>query len=129
VEIERLNPPGLAFEGMSQAVAFGGLVIVSGQVALKDGRPVGAGDPAAQAKLCFENLRAALAEAGAGLADVVMLRCYLTEETSYPAYAAVKNRLFRDHPPCGTAVVVKALLLPEVLMEVEAFAVRRAGSR
>lgn len=127
MEIGRFNPPGFAFEGMSQAVAFGGLVLVSGQVALKEGRPVGAGDPAAQAEQCFENLRAALGEAGAGFDDVVMLRCYLTDERHYPAYAAVKNRLFRERPPCGTAVIVKGLLLPELLMEVEAMAVRRAG--
>lgn len=124
-QIERHNPPGMAFPGMSQASAFGGLVLVSGQVSLKDGKAFGAGDPAAQAQQCFANLLAALAEAGAKPADVGLLRCYLTDPDAYPAYAAEKARIFGDHAPCGTAVIVSALLLPGLLMEVEAIAFRR----
>lgn len=127
MDVERFNPPGLAFEGMSQAVAAGSLVVVSGQVALREGKVVGVGDAAAQAEQCFANLAAALQQTGAAMADVLLLRCYLTDADSYPAYAAVKNRLFRDRPPCGTAVIVKALLLPDLLIEVEALAVRREG--
>jgi enamine deaminase RidA (YjgF/YER057c/UK114 family) len=120
--MERFNPPGLVFEGMSQAVLHDGLIHVSGQVALRDGAPVGAGDPEAQARQCFANLEAVLREAGAGLSGVILLRCYLTDAEFYSAYAKVKNELFRAHPPAGTAVIVKALLLPALLMEVEAIA-------
>ena len=123
--IERYNPPGLAFDGMSQASAFGGLVLVSGQVSLRDGKLFGAGDPVAQAGQCFANLLAALREAGAGPQDVGLLRCYLTDASAYPAYAAEKSRIFGAHAPCGTAVIVSALLLPELLMEVEAIAYSR----
>ncbi len=122
VAMDRFNPPGLAFEGMSQAVRHGGLIHVSGQVALRDGKPTGESDAEAQARQCFVNLEAALAEAGATLADVVLLRCYLIDAEHYQAYAKVKNALFAAHPPCGTAVIVKALLLPEFVMEVEAVA-------
>ena len=124
-DIKRHNPPGMDFSGMSQASAFGGLVLVSGQVSLKDGKVFGAGDPEAQAKQCFANLLAALAEAGAQPEDVGLLRCYLTDQTAYAAYAAEKARIFGEIAPCGTAVIVSALLLPELLMEVEAIAFRR----
>ncbi|MBO6718428.1 MAG: RidA family protein [Rhizobiaceae bacterium] len=120
--MERYNPPGLKFEGMSQAVIHNGLVYVSGQVALRNGAPVGTGDPEAQARQCFTNLDAVLSEAGAGLSDLILLRCYLTDAAFYPAYAQVKSELVGRHPPCGTAVIVKALLLPELLLEVEAVA-------
>ena len=120
--MKRFNPPGLIFEGMSQAVMHDGLIHVSGQVALRDGKPVGKGDAEAQARQCFANLDAVLREAGAGLPDVILLRCYLTDAASYPAYAKVKNALFGAHPPGGTAVIVKALLMPELLLEIEAVA-------
>lgn len=120
--IERSNPPGMAFPGMSQAIRCGEWVTVSGQVALRDGQVVGIGDAAAQARQCFANIEAALTAAGATMGDVVNLRCYLTERNAYGGYAAVKNGLFADNPPCSTTVIVSGLLLPDLLMEVEATA-------
>lgn len=120
--IERCNPPGMAFPGMSQAIRCGDWVTVSGQVALRDGQVVGPGDAAEQARQCFANIAAALAAAGAMMEHVTNLRCYLTTKSAYAGYAAVKNALFADHPPCSTAVIVAELLLPDLLMEVEATA-------
>ena len=120
--ITRHDPPGMAFGGMSQAVAAGGWVHVSGQVALREGRVVGEGDPAAQAEQCFANLAAALEAAGAGLEHVVKLGCFLTDASAYAGYAAVRNRLFAGGAPASTVVIVKELLVPGLLMEVEAVA-------
>jgi enamine deaminase RidA (YjgF/YER057c/UK114 family) len=120
--VERCNPPGMAFPGMSQAIRCGDWVTVSGQVALRDGQVVGLGDAAEQARQCFANIAAALAAAGAMMEQVTNLRCYLTAKSAYAGYAAVKNALFVDHPPCSTAVIVSELLLPDLLMEVEATA-------
>jgi len=125
--IMRFNPPGMAFAGMSQAVGCGSFVLVSGQVALKDGAIVGIGDAKAQAEQCFANIAAALAEAGLTLADVASLRCSLTDRDAYGGYAEVKNALFTDAPPCSTVVIVAGLLMPELLMEVEAVAWRSAA--
>jgi enamine deaminase RidA (YjgF/YER057c/UK114 family) len=124
--VERLNPPGMAFPGMSQGVGCGDFVLVSGQVALKDKQIIAAGDPAGQTEQVFRNIEAVLAEAGLTLAHVVSLRCYLTSTDAYQAYAAVKNRLFADNPPAASAMVVTALVLPEIMVEVEAVAWRHA---
>ncbi|MCI5074479.1 RidA family protein [Oricola sp.] len=124
---ECLNPPGMAFAGMSQGVRVGDTIHVSGQVALRDGGVIGIGDPEAQARQCLANIEAVLNLSGAGLADVVALRCYLVDAAHYPAYSAVKNALFPIDPPCGTAVIVKGLLLPELLIEVEAVATLPGG--
>jgi 2-iminobutanoate/2-iminopropanoate deaminase len=120
--IRRFDPPGMKFAGMSQAVRCGDWIIVSGQVALKDGKVVGVGDPAAQARQCFANIEAALAEAGAKLADVVSLRSFLTAKSAYSGYGEVKNALFAGNPPASTTVIISELLLPDLLMEVEATA-------
>lgn len=117
------DPPGLRFPGMSQAVRCGDWILVSGQVALSNGKVVGTGDPVAQARQCFTNIAAALAEAGAGLRDIVALRCYLVAKDAYGGYAEAKGEIFHDRPPpASTAMIVSALLLPDLLMEVEATA-------
>lgn len=119
---ERFDPPGMRFPGMSQAVRCGEWITVSGQVALKDGKVVGVGDPAAQARQCFDNIAAALAEAGASLRDIVVLRCFLTDKSAYQGYAEVKGMLFQSETPASTTVIINALLIPDLLMEVEAVA-------
>lgn len=122
MDIERIDPPGMAFAGMSQAVRAGDWLQVSGQVALREGAVVGADDPVAQAEQCFANIGTVLAAAGADLSAVVKLVCYLTERNAYAGFAAVRNRLFAGHAPASSVVVVKELLLPGLLMEIEALA-------
>jgi enamine deaminase RidA (YjgF/YER057c/UK114 family) len=118
------NAPLPAFPGMSQVVAVGPWIMVSGQLAMADGKLVGAGDPKAQAQQCFKNIAAVLAEAGAGLADIVKLNCYVTDGAAYPGYAEIKNTLFKERPPTGTTVIVAGLLVPGAVMEIEAVAYR-----
>jgi 2-iminobutanoate/2-iminopropanoate deaminase len=119
---QRFDPPGAQFAGMSQAVRCGDWIMVSGQIALKDGRVTGVDDPVAQARQCFLNIESVLVEAGARLEDVVRVRCYLTDKTAYSGYAEVKSALFGDRPPASTTVIIDALLLPDLLMEIEAVA-------
>ena len=114
--------PGVRYPGMCQATRAGDWVTVSGQLAFKDGKLVGAGDAHAQALQCFSNLSTALALAGATLADVIKLTCYLTDISAYAGYAAIKSTLFMSNPPTGTAVIVAGLLVPDALIEVEALA-------
>jgi enamine deaminase RidA (YjgF/YER057c/UK114 family) len=119
---ERFDPPDMRFPGMSQAVRCGEWILVSGQVALKNGQVVGAGDPAAQARQCFDNIAAVLTETGASLGDIVSLRCFLTDNSAYRGYAEVKGMLFQNEAPASTTVIINALLIPGLLMEVEAVA-------
>ncbi len=122
MSIERVDPEGMRFTGMSQATVADGWIHVSGQVALAGGALVGADDPAVQAEQCFANILAVLASAGAGPEHVVKLVCYLTERSAYGGYAAVRNRIFAAQPPASSVVIVKELLVPGLLMEVEAVA-------
>jgi enamine deaminase RidA (YjgF/YER057c/UK114 family) len=119
-------PAGVApGRGYTHVVTGSGvLIVVSGQVALDEsGEVVGPGDPAAQARQVFENLRRCLAAAGAGFGDVVKLTYYLTDVAHLPAIRAVRDELLgADRLPASTAVQVAALVQPELLMEVEAFA-------
>ncbi|MET8702219.1 RidA family protein [Kitasatospora sp. NPDC004723] len=121
------EPPGVApGTGYTQVVSGSGrLVAVSGQVAFdEERRLVGEGDPGAQARQVFENLRRCLAAAGADFSHVVKLTYFVTDMAYMPAVREARNEALGDLPlPASSAVQVAALFLPEVLMEIEAFAV------
>jgi len=119
-------PEGVAAgRGYSQVVTGRGrLVVVSGQVAQDErGELVGRGDPTAQARQVFENLRLCLAAAGAGFGDVVKLTFFVLDVADLPAVRAARDAVIDiAWPPASTAVQVAALFAPGYLLEVEAWA-------
>ena len=121
-----LAPEGVAAgRGFSQVVTGRGrLVVVSGQLAQDEhGDLVGRGDPGAQARQVFENLRRCLAQAGAGFADVVKLTFFILDVADLPAVRAARDAVVDTaRPPASTAVQVAALVAPGYLLEVEAWA-------
>ncbi|MBQ0852391.1 RidA family protein [Streptomyces sp. BH-SS-21] len=119
-------------DGVAPAAAYahvvmgtGRFVAVSGQLALDEaGDVVGEGDPAAQARQVFENLRRCLAAAGTGFDDVVKLTYFVTDMAHMPAIRAARaEHIPQDRLPAASAVQVAALVRPEFLMEIEAFAI------
>lgn len=125
--LEYIAPPGVApAPGYTHVVVgTGRLVSVSGQVAFDEtGRLVGPGDPEAQARQVFENLRRCLAAAGATFDHVVKLTYFVTDIASMNAIRRVRDELIDPAKlPSSSAVRVAGLILPELLMEIEALAV------
>jgi enamine deaminase RidA (YjgF/YER057c/UK114 family) len=120
-------PDGVAAgRGYSQVVTGRGrlVVVVSGQVAQDEsGELVGPGDPAAQARQVFENLRRCLAQVGAGFRDVVKLTFFVLNVADLPAVRAARDAVIDTaKPPASTAVQVAALFAPGYVLEVEAWA-------
>ena len=103
-------------------VSSGKLLFISGQVALdKQGDLVGKDDYAAQTRQVFENLKAAVEAAGGTLKDIVKLNYYCVDLSHLPEIRAVRDSfLDRDRLPVSTAVEVRKLFRPEILIEVEA---------
>lgn len=127
---DRLNPAGLVRPtGYSHVVATRGgkQVFVSGQVPIDaEGNLVGKGDLKAQAEKVFENLRVALAAAGATPEDVVKLSTYVVgyKPSDLAVLREVRSRAFGDTAlPASTLVGVQALAREGLLIEVEAIAV------
>jgi enamine deaminase RidA (YjgF/YER057c/UK114 family) len=110
--------------GIARAVRIGHIVAVAGTAPLgPDGKTVGAGDPAAQARRCFEISRLALEQLGAGLQDVIRTRILLTRIEDWRAVAEVHGEFFRDVRPVNTTVQVSRFIDPEWLVETEVDAV------
>ena len=100
------------------------MISVSGTAPIgPDRKTVGRGDPSAQARRCFEIIRAALEEAGSSLSDVVRTRIFLTNIADWEKVAAVHGEFFRDVRPASTMVQVARLIEPDWLVEIEADAV------
>ena len=110
--------------GISRAVRAGSIVTISGTAPLgPDGRTVGRGDAAAQARRCLEIIAAALERAGASLRHVVRTRILLTRIDDWQAVAAVHGEFFRDIRPANTIMEVSRFIDPDWLLEIEADAV------
>jgi len=125
-----LNPPSLSKTyGWTHVVAStGGKTIhISGQTAFDaSGNVVGKGDLKRQTEQTFENLRLALAAAGATWNDVVVTRLYVVnfKPEQLPIIREVRSRFVSpEHPPASTLVGVMALAHPDWLIEIEASAV------
>ncbi len=123
----QLISSGSPFEpriGFSRAVRVGNTVMVSGTAPIgPDGKTVGIGDAAAQARRCFEIIGAALQKAGASFAEIVRTRMFITDVQDWEAIGKVHGEFFREVRPASTVVKVAGLLDPDWLVEIEADAV------
>jgi enamine deaminase RidA (YjgF/YER057c/UK114 family) len=123
----RLISSGSAFEaeiGYSRAVVDGEWVFVSGTTGFDYSAMTIVDDVAGQCEQCLANVAAALAQAGAGLADVVRVNYVLPDRADFPACWPVLRKHFGEVRPA--AMMIQAGLLdPRMKIEIEVTARRR----
>lgn len=112
--------------GYSRAVRVGSFVFVSGTTATDErGEVVAIGDPYGQTKQALANVAAALAQAGATLADVVRTRVYVANIDQWEDIGRAHGEVFGVIRPATSMVQVSRLIDARMLVEVEADAVIR----
>lgn len=97
------------------------LVFCSGQLGIAPDKTVPP-DCQGQARLCFDNIRAILREAGMGLEHIVRINAYVSGREHLAAYMAVRNALFSAPLPASTLMIVSGFARPEFVVEIEAIA-------
>jgi len=97
------------------------LVFCSGQLGI-DAAGVVPPDCAGQARLCFSNIAAVLAELGWSLDNVVRINAFVTGREHLEDYMGVRNGLFSAPFPASTLMIVAGFSRPEFVVEIEAIA-------
>jgi len=117
--------PWEAAVGYCRVLEAGDRIFVTGTAPVAPGGGVHApGDPYAQAVRCLEIIRENLAKLGVGLDRVTRTRMFVTDISRWEEFGRAHAEAFGDHPPTTTMVEVRRLIDPEMLIEIEADAVR-----
>jgi enamine deaminase RidA (YjgF/YER057c/UK114 family) len=107
--------------GFCRATRVGDWIQIAGTAPIgEQGLTVGIGDPAAQARHCFDIIGAALTELGGSYEDVVRTRMFLTDIDDWEVIGRVHGDYFRDIQPVSTMVAVTRLIDPDWRVEIEA---------
>ena len=127
---ERLDP-GWAWTkkyNIGAGVKVGGTIYTSGLVALdSDGNVIGE-DVYTQSSQVFKNIESLLTVAGATMANVIKINTFLTDMSRYGEFSKARNEAFPAGLPASASYATPALVLPSLLVEVEAIAIIGSGS-
>ncbi|HBF28956.1 Rid family hydrolase [Rhizobium sp.] len=99
------------------------LLVTSGQLGIAPDDTIPA-DVEGQAVLCFEAIRAILAQASMSFADVLRISAFVTRREDFAPYMAVRDRYTLEPKPVSTLIIVNGFTRPEFLVEVEVTAAR-----
>lgn len=107
--------------GYSRAVRVGPYVHVAGTTAVDaSGTVTSPGDAYAQTIFILRKIEDALSHAGVSLSQVVRTRMFVTDISRFEEIGRAHGKVFREIRPASTMVEVKALVDPEMLIEIEA---------
>jgi enamine deaminase RidA (YjgF/YER057c/UK114 family) len=115
---------------VAQAVEITGAartLICSGQIAVDtEGNPLHAGDMKAQMNLALDNLETVLRHAGYTFSDVVGMNIFATDMDAFMAEFEVLSTRLKEAKCCPmlTGVGVTKLAFPELMIEIEATAMK-----
>ena len=109
--------------GYSRAVRIGNVVEVAGTTAVDGDKVIAPGNPYEQTKYALQKIERALKTAGAKLSDVIRTRIYVTDISKWEEIGKAHGEFFSQIKPATTMVEVKALISPDLLVEIEATAI------
>jgi len=110
--------------GYSRAMRVGNTIEVAGTAAVdENGAVVGVNDPYAQTHFILTKIERVLKQVGATMKDVVRTRIFVTDISRWEEVGRAHGEFFKDIKPVTSMVEVKALITPEMIVEIEATAI------
>jgi 2-iminobutanoate/2-iminopropanoate deaminase len=107
---------------LSPAVRVGDMLFLSGVMGTIQGGTLADGGIEGQTRQALENVKSALALAGASMADVAKCTVFLTDAANFQGMNKVYRDFFPTDPPARSTVAVAALVVPNALLEIECIA-------
>jgi enamine deaminase RidA (YjgF/YER057c/UK114 family) len=127
--LKRFNPKSIAppagkYSHGVEVAAGARWLFAAGQVAIHPDGSIPS-DPRQQHDVVWSNIKAILAEAGMGFADIVRINGYVVRPDLIPIYRAAREAALGDAPhAASTLIVVAALANPQWLVEIEVVAAK-----
>lgn len=128
--IRRITAPGAPEPAggiFSNCLEVNGQIFLSGMTAGSGGNTPASDDAYEQCRAVLAKIKALLEAAGSGMQDVVKITVYITDISVRAAFGKARAEFFGEPKPCSTMVIVKGLVDPALLVEVDAVAVRGAA--
>jgi enamine deaminase RidA (YjgF/YER057c/UK114 family) len=111
--------------GYSRAVKVNNLIEVSGTAAVNNkGIIIGKGNAYEQTNFILEKIKMTLESLGSGMKDVVRTRIYVTDISKWVDIGKAHGKFFKDIKPATSMIEVKSLIDPEMIVEIEATAIK-----
>lgn len=122
-QVIQLEPDPLAPYAISPGWRVGDLLFLSGQAAIDEtGNIIGAKDFDQQVAQTFVNIDRVLAAGGSSRDQIVKVTIYLTDMAYFPQIVEARKHYFSTPYPADTIVEVKALALPDLMVEIDVIA-------
>jgi enamine deaminase RidA (YjgF/YER057c/UK114 family) len=114
--------------GYSRAVRVGNIIEVAGTTASEGDKIIAPGNAYEQTKYIIQKIERALHEAGATLNDVFRTRMFVTDIAKWEEVGKAHGEFFATIKPAATMVEVKALIHPDLVVEMEVTAIAPSNS-
>lgn len=122
-QVIQLDPDPLASYAIAPGWQVGNLLFLSGQAAIDElGNIVGPEDFDQQIAQVFVNIDRVLAAGGSSRDKIVKVTIYLTDMNYFPQIVEARRQYFSPPYPADTIVEVKALAIPELMVEIDVIA-------
>ena len=105
---------------LSKAVKAGDFIFLTGQIPMKDNKPLTEGTIEEQTRNCIEHIQETLRDCGCSLANVVKSMVWLKSREDFAGYNAIYGEYFADNPPARSALVSDFLV--DIKVEIECVA-------
>lgn len=129
IDKEIVETPGLASTaeaGFAQCVVAGDFVFVAGQTGIDEKWQLVSHEFRPQAEKVLDNLRIALESAGSSLADIVAMTTFFADPRHVREFSELRKDAMNGSLCASTAICGASFVIPGLLLEVEATAIRRA---